>query len=65
MMDAALYGLGISALGCNIAQTRKGLIEVLPPPKEWDGDLWLVTHRDIHHSPKVQAFTKLLKKMME
>mgnify|MGYP000350111754 CR=1 FL=1 len=65
MMEAALHGLGISALGCNIAETKTGLIPVLSPPKEWDGDLWLVTHRDIHHSPKVQAFTKLLKSMMK
>ena len=64
MMDAALHGLGISALGCNIAETRTGLIQVLPPPEKWNGDLWLVTHRDIHHSPKVQAFTQLLKKRM-
>jgi len=64
MMDAALQGLGISPLGCNIAHTRTGLIQVLAPPKEWEGDLWLVTHRDIHHSPKVQAFTKLLKLKM-
>ena len=64
MMDAALQGLGISPLGCNIAHTRMGLIQVLAPPKAWEGDLWLVTHRDIHHSPKVQAFTKLLKKTL-
>mgnify|MGYP000123792929 CR=1 FL=1 len=64
MMDAALNGLGIAALGCNIAQTKTQLIPVLPPPEEWDGNLWLVTHRDIHHSPKVQAFTQLLKTKM-
>jgi DNA-binding transcriptional LysR family regulator len=64
MMDAALQGLGIAPLGCNLAQIRAGLIQVLPPPKEWEGDLWLVTHRDIHHSQKVQAFTKLLKRKM-
>lgn len=64
MMDAAIHGLGIAALGCNIAQTQKDLIQVLPPPQEWEGNLWLVTHRDIHHSPKVQAFTQLLKRKM-
>ena len=64
MMDAARHGLGISALGCHIAQTREGLIPVIPPPHAWEGDLWLVTHRDIHHSPKVQAFTQLLKRKM-
>jgi len=64
MMDAAINGLGIVGVGCNIAGTQPGLLPLLAPPKEWDSDLWLVTHRDIHHSPKVQAFTKLLKSMM-
>jgi len=64
MMDAAINGLGIVGVGSNIADTKTGLLPLLPPPKEWDNDLWLVTHRDIHHSPKVQAFTKLLKSMM-
>jgi len=64
MMDAAASGLGLVCLGCNIAQTRPELIPVLSPPKEWEGNLWLVTHRDIHHSPKVQAFTKLLKRTL-
>ena len=64
MMEAALHGLGMVCLGCNIAQTRPELIPVIAPPKEWEGSLWLVTHRDIHHSPKVQAFTKLLKSAM-
>lgn len=64
MMGAAMHGLGIAALGSNIAKTQKSLIRVIPPPKEWEGNLWLVTHRDIHHSPKVQAFTQLLKRRM-
>ena len=64
MMDAGIHGLGIVGLGCNIASTKPGLLAQLTPPPEWDNDLWLVTHRDIHRSPKVQAFTQLLKSMM-
>jgi len=64
MMDGAVNGLGIVAVGCSFAKNKPGLQALLAPPKEWDNDLWLVTHRDIHHSPKVQAFTKLLKSMM-
>ncbi len=62
MMDAAENGLGITPLGFDIAQTRKELILMIPPPESWQGDLWLVTHRDIHRSPKVQAFNQYLKK---
>jgi DNA-binding transcriptional LysR family regulator len=64
MMDAAVHGLGIVCVGCLFAKTKVGLQPLLAPPKEWDNDLWLVTHRDIHRSPKVQAFTQLLKSMM-
>ncbi len=64
MMDAGIHGLGIVGLGCNIASTKPGLVALLAPPQEWENHLWLVTHRDIHRSPKVQAFTKLLKSMM-
>ncbi len=64
MMDAAVHGLGIVCVGCLFAKEKVGLLPLLAPPKEWDNDLWLVTHRDIHRSPKVQAFTLLLKGMM-
>ena len=61
LADAALNGLGLVPLSKDIAQQKQGLIAVMPEPKEWLDNLWLVTHRDIHHSPKVQAFTQLLK----
>ena len=61
LAHAAINGLGLVPLSQDIARQYPKLIAVMPPPKEWDDNLWLVTHRDIHHSPKVQAFTKLLK----
>lgn len=61
LTDAALNGLGIAPLPAEIASKHPNLISMIPAPKEWRGDLWLVTHRDIHRSPKVQAFTALLK----
>lgn len=61
LIDAALNGLGIAPLPTEIAKKHSNLISMISPPKEWQGDLWLVTHRDIHRSPKVQAFTALLK----
>lgn len=62
LAHAALNGLGMVPLSEDIADQFPGLIAMLPSPKEWHDNLWLVTHRDIHHSPKVQAFTTLLKK---
>ena len=37
-----------------------GLVEALSLP-EWSSALWLVTHVDLHRTPKVQAFLKVLK----
>ena len=44
-------GLAIGPLAPDRAH---GLIEVMSLP-EWNGDLWIVTHVDLHRTPKVQA----------
>ncbi|WP_108503342.1 LysR family transcriptional regulator [Paracoccus indicus] len=42
------------AIGPLAADRSRGLIEVMSLP-EWNGDLWIVTHVDLHRTPKVQA----------
>lgn len=42
----------------------EGLIQIRPPRPEWASALWLVTHVDLHRSPKVQACTTLLREHM-
>lgn len=37
-----------------------GLVEVMSLP-EWDSHLWLVTHRDLHRTPKVRAAVAALR----
>ncbi len=37
------------------------LLPVLPPHPGWVSPIWLVTHVDLHRSPKVQAIVKFLK----
>ncbi len=61
MMHAAESGIGAAPLSCWLAEYSKKLHTLFAPPKEWDSDLWLVTHRDIHRTPKVQALTQFLK----
>lgn len=53
-------GLGIGFL--NRDQENDDMIEVFPDlsPKEWCSRIWLVTHVDLHRSPKVQSFTRFL-----
>ena len=43
------------------ARTDPGLIEALPHRAEWDSTLWLVTHVDLHRTPRVQSFVKALR----
>ena len=52
-------GLGFTAL--NAAGAFPELQMVLPPRPEWSSRIRLVTHVDLHHTAKVQAFLKFLK----
>jgi len=36
-------------------------VRMMDPLPEWTSDLWLVTHVDLHRTPKVQTFLKFLK----
>lgn len=56
---AVRAGLGIGFLSSG--SDAEGLVEVMPPRAEWRSELWLVTHVDLHRSPKVQACTMLLR----
>lgn len=60
-LPAVKAGLGIAAINCWSASHDQTLKAVLEPPKEWQSDFWLVTHRDMHRTSKVQALTQFLK----
>lgn len=61
MEDAIAAGAGIGFMSTFAFRQRPDLVEVLPPREAWTGRLWLVTHVDLHRSPKVQAFLTFLK----
>ena len=61
MIQAAECGMGVTPANCWIADTSRKIQRLFDPPREWDEALWLVTHRDIHRTPKVQALTQFLK----
>lgn len=61
MRDAVGAGVGLGFLSLLSARTDPGLIEVLPHRAEWDSTLWLVTHVDLHRTPRVQSFVKALR----
>lgn len=61
MNEAIRAGAGIGFMPDWEVAERKELVELLEPQEEWQAPLWLVTHVDLHRSPKVQAFLKFLK----
>ncbi len=54
-------GAGIGFLPLSEGREDPNLVEVWPPRDEWASQLWLVTHVDLHRTPKVQRFAARLK----
>ncbi|RLL64729.1 LysR family transcriptional regulator [Paenirhodobacter hankyongi] len=54
-------GIGLGFLPVIEARRDPRVIEVIAPIPEWESSLWLVTHVDLHRTPKVQAVLKALK----
>jgi DNA-binding transcriptional LysR family regulator len=61
MREAVLAGAGAGFMTVREAQRHEGLVQVFAPREEWDISSWIVTHVDLHRTPKVQAFLKHLK----
>ncbi len=55
-MAAIRAGLGLGF--APRADCMAEMVEVMPPRSDWQSALWLVTHVDLHRSPKVQAATR-------
>ncbi|MCG8671809.1 MAG: LysR family transcriptional regulator [Pseudomonadales bacterium] len=64
MKLAAEQGVGIGVLSGWMAKESKALTALIPPPPEWRAKLWLITHRDVHRTSKVQLFTQFLKERL-
>ncbi len=60
-LGAVRAGIGLGFLTVVEARGDSGLVEVMPPRPEWSAPLWLVTHVDLHRTPKVQAAVRALK----
>lgn len=58
---AICHGIGIGFIDDQEAQFFHDLVELMPPGDEIAIDLWVVTHIDLHRSPKIQAFLDFLK----
>jgi DNA-binding transcriptional LysR family regulator len=60
LAQAVEMGLGIGHLPCFIGDARPGLVRLGPPVPEFSTDLWLLTHPDLRHSPRVRVFLDFL-----
>lgn len=58
---AVIAGAGIGFLPALEAAAHPDLIEIASPRSEWSGQLWLVTHVDLHRTSKIQALVQFLK----
>lgn len=54
-------GMGLGFCTLSEAARDPELVQVMPPQPEWAAPLWLVTHVDLHRTPKVQACLAHLK----
>ncbi|MGB3315757.1 MAG: LysR family transcriptional regulator [Albidovulum sp.] len=61
VVEAVTGGAAMGFLPVLLARRHPDLIEVLPQRQEWDSPLWLVTHVDLHRTPRIQLFLKALK----
>jgi DNA-binding transcriptional LysR family regulator len=60
-VDAIKQGLGMGFLTVPMGRADPTLEEVVKPYDTWDSSIWLVTHVDLHRTPKVQAAVKAIK----
>lgn len=61
LWSAVLTGNCIGFLPSTVTEGRPDLVEVFAPRAEWAEPIWIVTHVDLHRSPKVQAFLNVAK----
>ena len=54
--EAVELGLGIGPLPCFIADRRPGHMRLMAPNPDFATGLWVLTHPDIRHVPRVRAF---------
>ena len=62
---AVLEAAGIGFVDLIEGRANPDLVEVHPHLPEWDSMLWLVTHVDLHRTPKVQALLSYVKKAVK
>lgn len=58
--QAAEAGLGLAHLPCFLGDTRPSLRRLAPPEPDFAADLWLLTHPDLRHTPRIRTLMDAL-----
>lgn len=58
--QAILNHIGIGVLPTYILKEHPSLVEILPVSDKWHIPLWLIIHRDMYRTEKIQAFLSLI-----
>lgn len=61
LKEAILAAIGIGFMFKYESSPYIQLTELFSPLKDWEIPIWLVTHGDLHRSPKVQAFMQVIR----
>lgn len=59
--DAVKAGIGAGFAPVWWAEQQGDLVRLCDPLEEWQSQIWLITHVDLHRTAKVQSFTTYLK----
>lgn len=60
LAGAVEAGLGVAHMPCFVGDTLPSLVRLAPPEPDFAADLWLLTHPDLHHAPRVRSLLDLL-----
>ena len=61
-LPAMLRGMGLGFLPVRTANRAGTLIQMAPPRDAWAVPIWIVTHRDLHRTARIQAAVSSLRR---
>lgn len=60
LLSAVRAGMGLATLPCLVADGDPDLVRCMPPPRDVDHGLWLLTHERLRHVPRVRVVLDFL-----
>jgi len=60
LFEAVKLGLGVAPLPFFMADSEADLKRIIEPPKEFESELWMLTHPDLRRTARVAAFVDFM-----